>query len=124
MKSRVLLYVFAIVVIVAFVAWIARNTYWDDVNVAMPMRGEAVGNPFYSVQRFAESLGVHWAGTSDQKPSAQLARTGRAASKTRQLSSAVRDLLNQGTVRDGECAASVLVRGMQPRGAGVRHTLC
>ena len=98
------------------------------------------------LQRFAESLGVHWAGTSDQKPSAQLARTGqlaaniealehgldqgleqamgRAASKTRQLSSAVRDLLNQGTVRDGECAASVLVRGMQPRGAGVRHTLC
>ena len=71
MKSRVLLYVFAIVVIVAFVAWIARNTYWDDVNVAMPMRGEAVSNPFYSVQRLAESLGARteWRKALGESPS-------------------------------------------------------
>jgi len=58
MKSRVLLYAFVIVAIVAFVAWIARNTYWDDVNVPMPLRGDAASNPFYSVQHLAESLGA------------------------------------------------------------------
>ena len=58
MNSRVLVYAFAILVIVGFVAWVARNTYWDDASVPMPLRGEAVTNPFYSAQHFAASLGA------------------------------------------------------------------
>jgi hypothetical protein len=58
MKSRLLLYAFVIVVIGVFIGWIARNTYWDEMTVPMPLRGEAVRNPFYSSQRLAESLGA------------------------------------------------------------------
>ena len=49
------------VVIVAFVAWVARNTHWADAKVPMPLRGEARTNPFYAVQRFAEALGARTA---------------------------------------------------------------
>jgi len=40
------------------VAWIARHTYWDEVKVPMPPKGEALINPFYATQRFAEKLGA------------------------------------------------------------------
>jgi hypothetical protein len=39
--------------------WIAKNTSWVDVRVPMPPRGEALTNPFYAAQRFAEALGAH-----------------------------------------------------------------
>jgi hypothetical protein len=43
----------------AFVGWwIARNTYWDEVPIPTPLRGDAVTNPFYTAQRLAESLGA------------------------------------------------------------------
>jgi hypothetical protein len=38
--------------------WIARNTYWDDLKVPMPPKGEALVNPFYATQRFAGTLGA------------------------------------------------------------------
>jgi hypothetical protein len=38
--------------------WIARNTYWDGIKVFMPPKGEALANPFYASQRFAERLGA------------------------------------------------------------------
>lgn len=38
--------------------WITRNTYWDEVTIPMPPKGEALTNPFYAVQRFAEQLGA------------------------------------------------------------------
>ena len=34
------------------------NTYWADTKVPMPPKGEALTNPFYAVQRFAEALGA------------------------------------------------------------------
>jgi hypothetical protein len=37
---------------------IARNTDWVDVPVPTPPRGEAITNPFYAAQRFAEELGA------------------------------------------------------------------
>lgn len=38
-------------------AWIASHTYWADVTVPMPLRGEAATNPYYAAQRFVEALG-------------------------------------------------------------------
>lgn len=40
------------------VYWIASNTYWADVTVPLPPKGEAVTNPFYAAQRLAETLGA------------------------------------------------------------------
>jgi hypothetical protein len=44
--------------LIALIAWVANNTYWGDVKVPMPPTGEALTNPFYAVQRFAEALGA------------------------------------------------------------------
>jgi hypothetical protein len=38
--------------------WIGNHTYWDDVKLPMPPKGEALVNPFYAAQRFAERLGA------------------------------------------------------------------
>ena len=38
--------------------WVARNTYWTDVEIPMPPKGEALVNPFYASQRFIENLGA------------------------------------------------------------------
>jgi hypothetical protein len=43
---------------VALVTWVAHHTYWTDIKVPMPPRGEAVTNPFYAVERFARVLGA------------------------------------------------------------------
>src|SRR5689334_19871944 len=43
------------------VIWIARNTYWDEVDFPTAPRGEAARNPFYATQRFAEQLGARTA---------------------------------------------------------------
>jgi hypothetical protein len=43
---------------IALFTWIARHTYWADAKVPMPLRGEAVTNPFYATERFARALGA------------------------------------------------------------------
>jgi hypothetical protein len=43
--------------IAALVIWIASNTYWADVSVPMPLRGDAARNPFYAAERLVEALG-------------------------------------------------------------------
>jgi hypothetical protein len=45
----------------ALIAWVASKTSWEDTKVPMPPKGEALTNPFYVVQRFAEALGAHTA---------------------------------------------------------------
>jgi hypothetical protein len=40
------------------VVWVGNHTYWGDVTVPMPPKGEALVNPFYAAQRFAETLGA------------------------------------------------------------------
>ena len=42
----------------AFIWWIASNTYWAEVTIPVPPKGEAARNPFYAAQRFAEALGA------------------------------------------------------------------
>ena len=46
----------------ALIAWIARSTYWQEIDVRTGLEGEALTNPFYAAQHFAESLGArtHW----------------------------------------------------------------
>ena len=44
--------------LLALIYWLASNTTWVDVKVPMPPRGEALTNPFYAAQRFAEILGA------------------------------------------------------------------
>ncbi len=39
-------------------SWIGNRTYWEDIKVPMPPKGEALTNPFYAVQRFALALGA------------------------------------------------------------------
>src|SRR5262245_43572536 len=47
------------VVLVLLIVWIARNSYWADVTMPLPPKGEALTNPFYAAQRFSEALGAH-----------------------------------------------------------------
>ena len=47
--------------VMALVTWIVSNTYWDDVHVPMPLKGEAATNPFYASERFLGALGAHTA---------------------------------------------------------------
>lgn len=58
MSGRIVIRLLLVGVIVALIAWIARNTYWDDVTVQTPWKNEAARNPFYPAQRFVEHLGA------------------------------------------------------------------
>lgn len=53
-----LIWLAVLVPVVALIAWVASNTYWADTKVPMPPKGEALTNPFYAAQRFAEALGA------------------------------------------------------------------
>jgi hypothetical protein len=39
-------------------AWVVRNTAWEDVTMPMPPKGEALTDPFYAAERFAAALGA------------------------------------------------------------------
>jgi hypothetical protein len=44
--------------IAALIGWIAANTYWGEVTLPTPLKGEAARNPFYAAARLAEKLGA------------------------------------------------------------------
>jgi hypothetical protein len=46
-------------ILLAFIAWIALHTYWTDVMVPTPARGEAAQDPYYGIERLARELNVH-----------------------------------------------------------------
>ena len=46
------------VLLAVVIAWIASNTYWEDTKVPMPLKGEALTNPFYAAQKLADELGA------------------------------------------------------------------
>jgi len=58
MKPRWIVAAIVSIAIGAFIAFIAANTYWDEISLPAPMRGEAVTNPFYASQKFVEALGA------------------------------------------------------------------
>jgi len=41
-----------------FIVWLSRHTQWTDVELPTFPKGEALTNPFYATQRFAEGLGA------------------------------------------------------------------
>ncbi len=58
MSKRVRIWLLVAVTVGAAGAWIGGNTYWDELKIPMPPKGEALVNPFYAAQRFAEALGA------------------------------------------------------------------
>ena len=58
MTKRWIIPAIALVGLALLAWWIASNTYWAEIDVRMPLRGEAVSNPFYAAQRFTEALGA------------------------------------------------------------------
>jgi hypothetical protein len=70
MKSRWIIITILGLAIAALVGFIAQNSYWDEISVPMPLRGEAVTNPFYAAQRFSEALGAttEWRRTLGELP--------------------------------------------------------
>ena len=44
----------SVVLLIALGIYVARNTYWQDMQYPTPPKGEAITNPFYAAQRFAE----------------------------------------------------------------------
>ena len=50
---------FVVLALALLAYWISTNTYWADIEVPMPPRGEARSNPTYAAQRFVEALGAH-----------------------------------------------------------------
>jgi hypothetical protein len=47
---------FVVIALLGF--YVASNTYWEDIPYPTPPKGEAITNPFYAAQRFAEKLGA------------------------------------------------------------------
>jgi hypothetical protein len=58
LKRRAFYWVFVLGVVIAIIVYVARNTYFDEVTVPMPLRNEAARNPFYAAQRFVTYLGA------------------------------------------------------------------
>ena len=56
--KRGLLWAGALATVAVIVVWVANNTHWADLKIPLPLRGEALTNPFYAAQRFAEQLGA------------------------------------------------------------------
>jgi hypothetical protein len=58
MKGSHVVTAFVVAAIALLVTWIARNTYWAEMTVPMPMKGEALTNSMYAAQRLSEKLGA------------------------------------------------------------------
>ena len=56
--KRILVPSLLLTAVVVLVWWISTNTYFEEVSVPSPPRGEAVRNPHYAAQRMVESLGA------------------------------------------------------------------
>jgi hypothetical protein len=50
--------ILCVIVLVMIGAFVATNTYWEEIPIPTPPKGEAITNPFYATQRFAEALGA------------------------------------------------------------------
>ena len=49
----------ACVLLAALGVLVAFHTHWETMTVPTPMKGEALRNPYYALERFAASLGLH-----------------------------------------------------------------
>jgi hypothetical protein len=58
MKRGQILTGLLLILLALLAVYIARNSYWIQVTEDSPPKGEALRNPFYVIQRFAENLGA------------------------------------------------------------------
>jgi hypothetical protein len=58
MKSRHVFAAIAVLGVGLLIFWIARNTYWEEVEVPMPAKGEARTNSLYAAERLVTQLGA------------------------------------------------------------------
>jgi hypothetical protein len=58
MKARHVFTAIAVLGIGLLIFWIARNTYWEEVEVPMPAKGEARTNSLYAAERLVAQLGA------------------------------------------------------------------
>ena len=58
MKSRHILLGVVLLGVALLIVWVARNTYWEEVSVPMPMKGEARTNSLYAAERLVTALGA------------------------------------------------------------------
>ena len=58
MKGRHVVAAIAVLGIGLLIFWIARNTYWEEVEVPMPAKGEARTNSLYAAERLVAQLGA------------------------------------------------------------------
>lgn len=58
MKVNHIAAIAVVAAIALLITWIARNTYWEETTVPMPMKGEARTNSMYAAGLLAGELGV------------------------------------------------------------------
>jgi hypothetical protein len=44
--------------LIALIAWVATHTYWAEITLKTPPRGDAARNPHYTLEHLAERLGI------------------------------------------------------------------
>jgi len=58
MKTRHILSGVAVLGLGLLIAWIARNSYWEEVSMPMPPKGEARANSLYAAEHLVAALGA------------------------------------------------------------------
>jgi len=58
MNAKWIIWPVVVAALLALVVWIARNSYWEEVQLPQLPQGEAAVNPFYSAARLAALLGA------------------------------------------------------------------
>jgi hypothetical protein len=58
MNLQRIISVFLGLVLLAILVWVANHTYWKEVTVPLPPKGEALTNPHYVAQLFVNALGA------------------------------------------------------------------
>src|SRR5262245_28158524 len=57
-RKQLVISLLVTVTVATLAVWVGRNTDWVEIKVPMPPKGEALVNPFYATQRFADRLGA------------------------------------------------------------------
>ncbi len=58
MSTKWIIWPLVVAGLLALVVWIARNSYWEEVQLPQLPQGEAAVNPFYSAARLSSLLGA------------------------------------------------------------------
>ena len=59
MNRNLIVGIVVVVLVGALGYWLASVSHWEEVEIPGIPKGEALTNPFYSLQRLSESLGAH-----------------------------------------------------------------